>query len=274
MRSYSKVWFLAICLWAAAAPASAQTLPLGLALPTGLSVDSSFRVEYLFGAQSVRQVGPPPSTLIAFDRFRFKFEPKIPVLSGTAEVSPLPWLSGRLAGSLSVGEPTVPVVRLFHITDLTPWSGNWEIKPQFNSWEAAGLVHFWNAGGYRFSATAGYRKRTWEFNGELVPEPTLPGTPGAPYREVLISQIPFVGLQTAMYFPLWKARFEVLGSAFMNKTASSSFSDGTNYVHYSTKATRGGFVECQMQGTVGLSSCIYLGVFGRFGYEEMFGAFD
>jgi hypothetical protein len=272
MRSYCKVWFVAICLWAVAAPAPAQTLPLGLTLPMGLSVDSSFRAEYLFGAQSVRQVGPPAGPAFAFERFRFKFDPKVPVLSGTAEVSPLPWLSGRLAGSLSVWEPTIPVYRRFNITG-TSWAANWEMKPQFSSWEAAGLVHFWNGGGYRFSATAGYRKRIWDYSGELIGSDSSASL-GAPYHEVLTSQIPFLGLQTAMYFPLWKARFEVLGSAFMNKSAASSFTNGTNSVHYTANATRGGFVEVQMEGTVGLSSYLYLGVFGRFGYEEMFGVFD
>jgi hypothetical protein len=237
------------------------------ALPGSVGVDSSFRLELLVGSQSVREASPPENH---FDRFNFVFCPRVPVLSGTVELSPLPWASGRLAGAMSILEPT----RTLHLSvggiapDFTTgsWGGQWNIRPHYSSWEAAGLFHLWNGGGYRFSGTAGYRGSAWHYYGE-------DGT-SSPARDVFESHIPFLGLQTSMHFPWWKARFEVLGSPFMRKVVSNSLRDRTDSAAFHFNTDRGGMIEFQMEGTVGLSANILCGLSARLTYEELFGRID
>ena len=85
-----------------ASPAGAETLPWNI------QVDSSFRAEYLFGHQIVRHLEP---NVTGVDRFVANYDPRLPIVAGTIEITPFPAISGRLAGSISVLESTGAQVR-------------------------------------------------------------------------------------------------------------------------------------------------------------------
>jgi hypothetical protein len=233
--------------------------------PWPMGVDSSLRLELLVGSQSLRESSPTGDQL---DRFRFLSNPSMPVLSGTVELSPMPWASGRLAGGLSILEPTRELSTSVGVASADgTWAGRWNVRPHYAAWEAAGLFHLCNMGGYRFSAVAGYRGKTWKYYGE--------DTSRSSERDAFTSNIPFLGLQTSMYFPLWKARFEVLGSPFMNTVVRNTLNaSATNSSVFHLKTDRGGMIEFQMEGTMSLSPSILCGLSARLSYEELFGPLD
>ena len=141
------------------------------------------------------------------------------------------------------------------------------MKPDFSSWEAAGLYHLWSGGGYRFSLTAGYRQDTWDYQGT-----PSNGTPDSPLHDSFSAHIPFIGLQTAMFFPSWKARFEVLGSPFMNVGVSNALQQGAFALQFDGNLYRGGLVELQMAGDVNLTPSVLVGLYGRYAYQELYGS--
>jgi hypothetical protein len=259
MHTHMKVLIVVSLLVLSVGTLQAQTQPWAM------GVDSSLRLELLVGSQSLRESSPPGDQ---FDRFRFLSSLSMPVLSGAVELSPLQWASGRLAGGLSVLEPTRELSTSVGVApEGSRWAGRWNVRPQYSSWEAAGLFHLCNAGGYRFSAVAGYRGKTWKYYGE--------DTSRSSERDAFTSNIPFLGLQTSMYFPLWKARFEVLGSPFMNTRVRNSLNDSaTNSGTFHLKTDRGGMIEFQMEGTMSLSPSILCGLSARLSYEELFGPLD
>jgi hypothetical protein len=227
-------------------------------LPWNIQIDSSFRAEFLFGHQVLRQVEPNVSGV---PRFRANYDPRLAILAGTIEITPFPAISGRLAGSTSVWERTGTHVRTIGSV------GEWDVKPNFNSWEAAALYHLWSGGGYRFSFTAGYRQQTWDFQGTASN-----GTADSPLHDSFSFHIPFIGLQTAMFFPSWKARFEMLGSPFMNVGVSNAVQQGTFAVQLDGNLFRGGLVEVQMVGDVNLSPNVLVGLYGKYAYQELYGS--
>jgi hypothetical protein len=117
------------------------------------------------------------------------------------------------------------------------------VKPDFSSWEAAGLYHLWSGGGYRFSFTAGYRQQTWDYQGS-----PSSGAQDSPLHDSFSSRIPFIGMQTAMFFPSWKARFEVL-PPFMNMSVSNAIQQGV-FLSIRGQPLPGGLIELQMVGTL------------------------
>jgi hypothetical protein len=250
-------------LVAAVSPVEAETLPWNI------QVDSSFRAEFLFGHQILRHLDPSDP---AKTRFVATYDPRVTVLAGTIEITPFPAISGRLAGSISVVENTGAQVRTVDtvIAQLAPFlptdKWEWDVKPNFSSWEAAGLYHLWSGGGYRFSFTAGYRQDTWDYQGS-----PSNGAPDSPLHDSFSSHIPFIGLQTAMFFPSWKARFEVLGSPFMNMSVSNALQRGAFGLQFDGNLYRGGLVELQMSGDVGLSANVLVGLYGRYSYQELNG---
>jgi hypothetical protein len=258
MRISFKVPVMVSILLAAAISACAQGLP-------SIAIDSSFRVEYLVGGLQSRYSPPADPTI---DRLKIDLNPQVAVLSGMVEMSPMPMASGRLLGSISVWERTGSEARpRDHRLDRAD-TIDWQAKPDFTQWEAAGLYHLWNAAGYRFSFTAGYRQEKWTFNGE--PTGSAQGTLSDEYT----SHIPFIGMQTSMFFPWWKARFEVLGSPFMSKQVTSSTSGTLNgSIGFQTqgKANSGGMIELQMDGSVGLSPVLFLGINACYTYQELYG---
>jgi hypothetical protein len=231
-------------------------------LPWNIQIDSSFRAEFLFGHQVLRQVEPNVNRV---PRFVSNYDPRLPILAGTIEITPFPAISGRLAGSTSVWERTGTHVRT--ITGSTFTVGQWDVKPDFSSWEAAALYHLWSGGGYRFSLTAGYRQQTWDFQGT-----PSNGTPDSSLHNTFSFHIPFIGLQTAMFFPSWKARFEMLGSPFMNVGVSNAVQQGTFAVQLDGNLFQGGLVEVQMAGDVSLSPNVLVGLYGKYAYQELYGS--
>ena len=111
-----------------------------------------------------------------------------------------------------------------------------DARPSFSGWEAAGLFHLWNDGGYRFSFTAGYREEFWGAQGEGV---GLFTGVSSSVREDFSSRGPFLGLQTAVFFPWWKARFEVIGSPWITKIGSGSLNQPNFSAEYQIKGNRG-----------------------------------
>ncbi len=230
-------------------------------LPWTIQVDSSFRAEYLFGHQIVRHLDPKITDVA---RFKANYDPRVPILAGTIEITPFPQISGRLEGSISVLESADAQVRT--ITGSVFPGGRWDVKPDFSSWEAAGLYHLWSGGGYRFSFTAGYRQQTWDYQGT-----PFNGTPDSPLHDTFSSHIPFIGLQTAMFFPSWKARFEMLGSPFMNMGVSNALQQGGFAFQFDGTLSKGGLVELQMAGDVSLTANVLVGLYGRYSYLELYG---
>ncbi|MGO9566506.1 MAG: hypothetical protein ACLP5H_03085 [Desulfomonilaceae bacterium] len=234
-----------------------------------IQVDSSFRAEYLFGRQIVRHLDPKVPDV---SRFVANYDPQLTVLAGTIEITPLPAISGRLAGSISVLESTSAQVR--SVSSVIPSTApffptdkwEWDVKPNFSSWEAAGLYHLWSGGGYRFSFTAGYRQDTWDYRGT-----PSNGAADSPLHDSFSAHIPFIGMQTAMFFPSWKARFEMLGSPFMNMSVSNALQRGSFALQFDGNLYKGGMVELQMAGDVNLAANVLIGLYGRYAYQELYG---
>ena len=280
MRVYTRIVAILFILACTAVPLCAQMLPRNIA------VDSSFRIEYLIGRQTLGREfldsnhghnfdptlhrDPDP-----IDRLHIDFGPSLPILEGMVEVTPFRSVSGRLVGSLSVlessgwftlvGGPAPADIVLFVPTLLGSAELANVIKPTFRSWEAAGLYHLSNEGGYRYSIVAGYRQESWTYrvDGNQDDNSYL--------RDEFVSQSPFLGLQTAMFFPWWKARFEVLGSPFMTKKISHTARDSGHYQQLDGTWNKGGFIEFQTEGTVNITPSTWLGLFVRYTYEELRG---
>ncbi|MFH1113093.1 MAG: hypothetical protein V1792_04160 [Pseudomonadota bacterium] len=234
-------------------------------VPQRIEVDSSFRMEVLFGSQMLRSLD---GDLGPVDVFKVQYNPRLPVLAGSVEVSPFQLISGRLAGSLSFLErdlsSTRGVVQSLTHVEIIPVS-RWVTRPDYQSWEAAALYHLHKGGGYRFSVLAGYRQSVWTYHGELEQGD------GSRLRDTFSSDIPFIGMQTAMFFPWWKARFEVLGSPFMKNASTLSLQHGAVYSEQNVETDKGGLIEFRLEGTVSLNTNLWLGVFGCFHYQELSG---
>jgi len=239
-------------------------------LPWDITVDSSFRAEFLFGTQAIRSARKIPVLGVQEADFLFLLnsDVRLPVLSGTVEVSPLTFISGRLVGLTSILEQQGEVQRLRRLEALQP-EHLFNAKPAFNSWEAAGLWHLWNGDGYRFSFTAGYRQEASSLEGVGVP-----GILGVNLssRDDSVSYVPFLGLQTAVFFPWWKARCELLGSPWMLKKVSGSVNRTDSTVTYYGSG-QGGLLEVQIEGTMFLTRCLFAGVHCRYTFQESYGEF-
>jgi hypothetical protein len=286
MRISFKMPVMALILLAFASCVYGQCYP-------AIGIDSSFRVEYLLGSltnhlsdpnnlqlrnliTNLTNEVPTSHSYVNTSPLRLDSVPELLALSGVVEASPYPRLSVRLAGSIGVAKRRVQNQQANNLNEIyqeTPTSEfnnnilsesqlyqavqtvSRDNTPDFGSWEVAGLYHFWNAAGYRYSLTAGYRYEKWTLHG---------GSLHNEYR----SSIPFIGMQTAMLFPWWKARFELLGSPFMNRHIESRM--GTAF-RADGNAGKGGLIEFQMEGSVGLRPSLFLGVNACYSYQEVYG---
>jgi len=228
-------------------------------VPQSLGLDSSLRLEYLFGNQLLRSVDRANDPV---DQFRIEYNPRLPVLALAAELSPLPLFSGRFAGALSVLESNTSTNRPLSSTSAP---SDWSVHPDYGSWELAGLFHLSSGGGYRFSVTAGYRTSEWQY--------TADSGRGSGYgvKDKFSSYIPFMGLQTAMFFPWWKARFEMIGSPFMTRRSTVSMWQNGTFLEQRVEADKGGLIELIAEGTVGVRPGIWAGLLMRYHYEELYG---
>lgn len=233
-------------------------------LPWNMGMDASMRMEYLFGSQSISESGLTP---LQAGSLKFMLDPRLPVVSGTVELSPGGFFSGRLGGCVSISSTGGSINRAPGFFVSAPSTADWDTETNFSSWEAAALGHIFNGGGYRFSVTAGYRQDRWRYTGE----PVGPSTGNTSSDDVLTSHIPFLGLQTSMVFPWWKARFEVLGSPFMNRTISGSRVQGGTLIDWDGKAASGGLIEVDVEGTVHVTTNVLVGLHWRYTHQELYG---
>ena len=270
-------------------PANAQFMP------ENMITDASFRVEYLLGRQSVGKADdsiplwgtvydynpiynvpkaiqmpfPNPIQTLSIDFITSQL-----VLDGMLEITPVPAFSGRLRANVSVAAgqrditisgPTQSGYTFYNQIPLFPQFTN-GVQPSFWSWEAAGQYNLSYEGGYRFALVGGYR---YEYQSYLSSSGSgQPGYLGSYFR----SSIPFIGLQTAMVSPTWKARCEVLGSAFMKKNLSVGARDYYNsFLNVDGSMTNGGFIELQVEGNVPVTPNAWLGVYSQFSYEGLKG---
>ena len=270
-------------------PAKAQFLT------ENMITDSSFRVEYLLGRQSLgktddsipmwitRSVTSSPTPQYVqmpvpnpIQTLNLSFITNQLVLDGLVEVTPVPAFSGRLRANASVAgsnkEVTLgngPTLTGFngYYTPAQPLFGPFsaDVTPSYWSWEAAGQYNLSYEGGYRFALVGGYR---YEYQSYLSSSGSgQPGYLGAYFK----SSIPFIGLQTSMVSPTWKARCEVLGSAFMKKNLSVGARDITNFMNIDGSMTNGGFIELQVEGNIPVSQNAWLGAYSQFSYEGLKG---
>lgn len=238
-------------LLAATSGVCAQTLP------GGMGVDSSLRIQYVFGEQLLRSVESPVSPT---DIFSVQYNPRVPVLAGTVEFSPASLVSARIGGSVSVLESDATSNRAVS-TDTNPL--DWRTRPEFWSWEAGALFHLSGGGGYRFSLTTGYRQERWQFRG--------PASEGSSrLNDIFTYFTPYIGMQTSMALPWWRAKFEVLGSPFMSVRASNSLNKDGVSVYKEVEGNEGGLVEFRMEGTVGMTAACWVGLFASYSYQELY----
>ncbi len=255
MRVLSKtlVAGLVLCVWVGSVQAQE--------LPVNIGVDSSLRAGFLFGRNMVLYKDPLKT---GYKYWRMEFGPQLPLLSGSFELSPFQRLSARIDGSISV----IATAGAFHFNAEEPIRHTFDVTPGFKHWEAAGLYHLWTGGGYRFSLVGGFRQEFWKFVSDE--DPVGPVT-NARFNQDHTSNIPFLGLQTAVFFPWWKARFEFRAAPFMAKAIAAQVIVDQNQVSYRGRADEGGLVEFEVEGTVALAANLRVGLHGRYSYSELYG---
>lgn len=227
----------------------------------GLTVDTSVTIAYLTGTRVIRDAEPEMS--LGGTRFRLESDERIPFASGTAEIMPPGRFSCRGFGGLSFFEPKRMIRRSTNLNfaAVEPDS-EVTVKPKARVWEVAGLYHLYQEGGYRFSLSGGYRRQNWLYDGEEN---------GITFHESLTTHIPFVGLQTTMFFPWYKARFEVIASPLVRKKVRSDVQGSNASTGFEGVLASGGFIELQLEGTVQFSSRVQAGLVGRYSFEDLRG---
>lgn len=257
------------------------TLPLYAQwLPRNFSADTSLRVEYLLGTQTLGSYNNTPAMTNPnpIELLRIDFNDNLMVLDGVAELTParMPSLSARGRGSASVFNPDKSMslsdgpqrVANGPIGNPTASYG-WNevpssITPKFWLWEVAGLYNFYESI-YRYSLVGGYRQETWSY-----PPSSNQGS-SSYFKDNFVSQIPFIGMQTVMFCPTWKARFEMLGSLFMSQKISHSARDGEYIMQLDGNITQGGFLEFQAEGNVKITPAAWAGLYTQYTFESLRG---
>ena len=74
-----------------------------------------------------------------------------------------------------------------------------------------------------------------------------------------------------MFCPSWKARFEVLGSAFMSKNVTHTARDQQYYMQLDGTLTNGGFLEFQVEGNINVTPRAWMGIYSQYTYEGLKG---
>jgi hypothetical protein len=201
--------------------------------------------------------------MTSYGHVRLELDPSMPVFEGVCEFSPTGMFSARLCGTLGGRGAGLSATRPLGASDV----GTWKVSPDVKWWEAAGLFHIWKGGGYRYSLVAGYRQEVWTYRGDGEDMSTA-----SSYREEFTSYVPFIAMQTAIAYPWWKARFEVLGSPFMSKRVLSQLYDGTTETtSFEGWADNGGMIELLTEGTVAVSSRMRMGVYAKYTFVELDG---
>lgn len=272
-------------------PAKAQFLT------ENMITDSSFRIEYLLGRQSVGKYdenflnwGPSitknpysndPEYLIStvaypnpIESLNIDFITSQLVLDGLVEITPVPAFSGRMRANVSIagGNKDISLGAGPTKTGDSPTTGvpifaplSADVTPSYWSWEAAGQYNLSYEGGYRFALVGGYRYESQSYHS------ANDSSQNWHLWADFSSQIPFLGLQTTMVSPTWKARCELLGSAFMKKNVSQSARDNVTFMKLDGSLTNGGFLELQVEGNVPVTQNAWVGVYTQGTYEGLKG---
>jgi len=219
--------FLLVSVLSLALPAAS----CAQALPRGRHIDGSVRLEYLFGAQRIREAATA-NFLTWPNRVTADYNPSFWLITGLSEVSPSPRVSLRLSGSTNIPSSEHDIARLaFAPQGGTSLGGVWPARTTFVSLETVGAYHFADDGLYRLSVCAGYRYEWWRRAGE---------SGNQVLQDSLASSIPFLGLGAAISLPGWRSRLEVIGSPFMSTTVSLRAALGAASGNYTFTAGRGG----------------------------------
>ncbi len=236
-----------------------------------LAVDADMGFGYLFGSQAVwANVNPHPWNMK--HDYKVQYSPSQPMFNGNIEITPVPFISCRLGGSLSLSRATTVQSRNLGpliINPLNPTTATkpWDVTTDIKTWETAGLLNLWRGIGYRFSLVGGYREQFWDYSGDIINSPGVPGS----MNDEINNYVPFLGLQTAMFFPLWKARFEIIGSRFMMQKVNNNAWLGPNFVDYRAELDDGGLIEIDFEGSAILYSSLRIGLYCHYSYMELEG---
>jgi hypothetical protein len=222
------------------------------------SLEASFGVQLLFGRQVVRH-GNSDNGL------REDLDPRFTVLTGSVELGPFSGLSARIGGSTAVLQTSTEFTKSLGYLGIGA-ENQWQVDQNFTNWEAGGQWNIYNCDGYRFSFLGGYRQDNWLFTGR--PSSGLVFPPGTQSRDQVTSYIPYIGMQTSMYYPWWKARFEIMGSPFMTEKVVSRVS-GIYSAEGSGKGC--GLIEFRIEGTAGVTRNTFIGVNAIYSFKEVYG---
>ncbi len=235
----------------------------GQVFGTGVRIDSAVRPAVLWTTQTARYEKVSASASI----FKVDYNTLLPLTSGMVEVTPHAVFSGRVSGSVSFLEPDFNWVHGTGVDSAAPFPSRWSVTPHFISGDIAVLYHVWRGAGYRFCLVGGWRKERWEYSGDPI------GNQGynSKLADEFTSEIPFAALQTAVAFPWWKARFELLGSPFVNTEVYTLIRDGVSAVDYHGWTNDGGLIEMELEGSITLSPNIRVGAYSRWSFIETYG---
>ena len=238
----------------------------GQFLPWNIPVNSSFRVGYLYGSQVVSS----PSDPGPFNPVKLDISFGFPVLSGAIELSPISPLSVRLIGDVSVYGQRNIIYGFWVQSSPAPPGLYSNSRPGYVGVEAAGLLDVWRPAGHRFGVVGGWRRDYWWYNDEG----TNDANAGVWSRDNATSTIPFVGLCAEMAYPGWRSTFEFLTSRFIYKTINGSLSQLNNLYQYQCSAQDGVLLEARVQGMTNITSNLFLGLYGRYTFQDVAGVFE
>ena len=240
----------------------------GQFLPWNIPVNSSFRVGYLYGSQVVSSPVDPTGDTVQLD-ISFGF----PVLSGAIEFSPISLLSVRLIGDVGVYGQQNIIYGPWWTVDTAPAAAEGlysNVRPGYVGVEVAGMFDVWRPAGHRFGVVGGWRREYWWYDNGGISNQN--GT--AASRDDVTSTIPFLGLSAEMAYPGWRSTFEFLTSRFISKNINGSVRQPQNFGEYQCAVQDGVLLECRIQGLAPITSNLFLGLYGRYSYQNVAGGFD
>ena len=121
------------------------------------------------------------------------------------------------------------------------------------------------------SLVGGYREQYWSYRGKQFGV----SASSDELKDYVRTLVPFGGLQTAMFFPWWKARFEFSGSPLVIKNVFSRHRyEGTpalTTAEFDGWLRNGMMIDFLFEGATVLIDAIRCGLYGRYTYQEISG---
>jgi hypothetical protein len=247
-------------------------------LPWNIPINSSFRVGYLYGSQVVSTFsdygsGVVKSAVDPYPDVQLDISFGFPILSGAIELSPINRLSARIIGDVSVYGQQNIIYSPWWWAPITPGQPNGlysNARPGYAGVEAAGLFDVWRSAGHRFGLIGGWRREYWWYNDEGTSD--INASVGS--QDNVTSTVPFVGLCAEMAYPGWRSTFEFLTSRFISKNINGSVRQPGNFGEYHCAAQDGVLLEGRVQGIAPITDNLFLGLYGRYSYQNVSGVFD